>query len=116
MTQDVAVVAAGLAGFLLTSWLSPAALDAWGWRIAFLIGLAVVPIGLYMRHNLPETIQDFDRRITTAEQRRVPVQLIVLSLVLIMATTIYFLGSTTSRRTPRIACACRLRWPSAQLW
>jgi MFS transporter, MHS family, citrate/tricarballylate:H+ symporter len=92
MTQDVAVVAAGLAGFLLSTWLSPAALDAWGWRIAFLIGLVVVPVGLYMRHHLPETIHDFDRRVTTAEQRRVPVRLIVLALVLMMATSIYLYG------------------------
>jgi MFS family permease len=92
MTQDVAVLAAGVAGFLLTTWLSPAALDAWGWRAAFLIGLAVVPIGLYMRHHLPETINDFDRRLTTAEQRRVPVRLIVLALMLMMATSIYLYG------------------------
>jgi MHS family citrate/tricarballylate:H+ symporter-like MFS transporter len=92
MTQDVAVLAAGLAGFLLTSWLSPTALDAWGWRVAFVIGLVVVPIGLYMRHNLPETIHDLDRRETTAEQRRVPVRLIVLALVLMMTTSIYLFG------------------------
>jgi hypothetical protein len=48
-----------------------AALDARGWRVAFLIGTAVVPIGLHMRRNLPETIHDADRRLKTAEQRRV---------------------------------------------
>jgi MHS family citrate/tricarballylate:H+ symporter-like MFS transporter len=92
MTQDVAVVAAGLAGFLLSTWLSPAALDAWGWRIAFVFGLLVVPVGLYMRHGLPETIHDLDRRATTAEQRRVPVRLLGLALVLLMATSIYLYG------------------------
>jgi hypothetical protein len=58
MTQDVAVLAAGLAGFALTAWLTRAELDAWGWRAAFLIGTAVVPVGLYMRRNLPETMHD----------------------------------------------------------
>jgi MFS transporter, MHS family, citrate/tricarballylate:H+ symporter len=92
MTQDVAVLAAGVAGFLLTTWLSPAALDAWGWRAAFLIGLAVVPTGLYMRRHLPETINDLDRSVATAEQRRVPVRFIVLALVLMMAASIYLFG------------------------
>src|SRR5258708_39171630 len=38
MTQDVAVLAAGVSGFALTTLLTPTALDAWGWRAAFLIG------------------------------------------------------------------------------
>jgi MFS transporter, MHS family, citrate/tricarballylate:H+ symporter len=92
MTQDVAVLAAGVAGFLLSTWLSPAALDAWGWRIAFLIGLVVVPVGLYMRHHLPETMHDPDQRATTAQQRHVPARLIALALVLMMAASIYLFG------------------------
>ena len=92
MTQDVAVLGAGVAGFVLTSALTPAALDAWGWRVAFLIGTAVVPMGLQMRRNLPETIGDADRRRTTPEQRRIPVRLIVLALMLMMAATIYLYG------------------------
>jgi len=90
MTQDLAVLAAGLVGFMLTTWLSPAALDAWGWRAALLIGTAVVPIGLYMRHNLPETIDD--RQVATAEERHVPARLVVLALMLMMSATIYLFG------------------------
>jgi MHS family citrate/tricarballylate:H+ symporter-like MFS transporter len=92
MTQDVAVLGAGVAGFVLTTRLTPAALDAWGWRVAFLIGTAVVPIGLYLRRNLPETLHDTDRRLTTTKQRRVPARLIVLALTLIAAVTIYLWG------------------------
>jgi MHS family citrate/tricarballylate:H+ symporter-like MFS transporter len=94
MTQDLAVLAAGLVGFTLTSWLSPAALDAWGWRAALLIGTAVVPIGLYMRHNLPETIdQDHaGRQAATPEERHVPARLVVLALMLMMSATIYLFG------------------------
>src|SRR5271156_3925665 len=92
MTQDLAVLGAGVAGFVLTTWLTPAALDAWGWRVAFLIGAAVVPIGLYMRRHLPETLHDADRRLTSTEQRRVPVKVIVLALLLIGAATIYLYG------------------------
>jgi MFS transporter, MHS family, citrate/tricarballylate:H+ symporter len=92
MTQDLAVLAAGLAGFLLTTWLSPAALDAWGWRAALLIGTAIVPVGLYMRSNLPETMNDADRQTANAEQRRVPPRLAVLALVLMSSATIYLFG------------------------
>lgn len=92
MTQDLAVLAAGLAGFVLTTCLTPAALDAWGWRIAFLAGAAIVPIGLQMRRNLPETLHDTERPVTTAKQRRVPVRLIVLALMLMMAAMIYLYG------------------------
>jgi MFS transporter, MHS family, citrate/tricarballylate:H+ symporter len=92
MTQDLAVLAAGLAGFLLTMWLTPAALDVWGWRVAFLIGATIVPLGLHMRRNLPETLHATDPQISTAEQRRVPVRLIVLALLLMMASMIYIYG------------------------
>jgi MFS transporter, MHS family, citrate/tricarballylate:H+ symporter len=57
-TADFAVVVAGLIGFGLSSWLSPAALDAWGWRIAFLIGASIVPFGVRLRRTLVETLPE----------------------------------------------------------
>ncbi len=54
-TQYLAPIAGGLAGALLTAVLSPAALDSYGWRIAFLLGAAAVPFGFWLRGNLPET-------------------------------------------------------------
>src|SRR6185437_1337716 len=42
----------------LSSWLSPAALDARGWRIAFLLGAAIVPFGLRLRRTLVETLPE----------------------------------------------------------
>jgi MFS transporter, MHS family, citrate/tricarballylate:H+ symporter len=92
MTQDVAVLGAGVAGFVLTSRLTPAALDAWGWRLALLIGTAVVPIGLHLRRNLPETLHDADRRVSPAAPRRIPVRIMVLALMLMMAAIIYIYG------------------------
>ncbi|MEO8627476.1 MAG: MFS transporter [Betaproteobacteria bacterium] len=35
--------------------LSPEQMDSWGWRIPFLIGAALVPVGVYMRRNIEET-------------------------------------------------------------
>src|SRR6185436_5307642 len=56
MGQDTAVLFAGLIGFGLSSALSPGALDAWGWRVAFLIGAVIIPFGLMLRRALPETL------------------------------------------------------------
>jgi MHS family citrate/tricarballylate:H+ symporter-like MFS transporter len=56
VSQNLALIAGGLVGTLLTAVLPPAALDAYGWRIAFLLGAAAVPFGLWLRTNLPETL------------------------------------------------------------
>jgi MFS family permease len=47
---------AGLVGVLLSSYLDDAALDAWGWRAALLLGVAIIPFGLVMRRTLDETL------------------------------------------------------------
>lgn len=41
-------------GLLLTSTLSTADLESWGWRIPFLFGLLIGPIGLYIRRHIEE--------------------------------------------------------------
>jgi MHS family citrate/tricarballylate:H+ symporter-like MFS transporter len=55
-SQYLALIAGGLVGVLLTTVLPPAALEAYGWRIAFLLGAAVVPFGFWLRIRLPETL------------------------------------------------------------
>lgn len=56
--QNLALVAGGSVGLVLTAILPPAALDAYGWRIAFLLGAVAVPFGLWMRSHLPETLDE----------------------------------------------------------
>ncbi len=55
-SQCAALLAASLVGIALTSFMPPALLDAWGWRIAFLLGAVTVPFGLWLRSHLPETL------------------------------------------------------------
>jgi len=55
--QGLAVLCAGLMGYFLSRLLSPADLDAYGWRVALLVGVLVVPIGLIIRSRLPETLE-----------------------------------------------------------
>jgi len=55
-TADVAVMVAGVVGFGLSSTLTVPQLESWGWRAAFLIGAAIVPLGLRIRRTLIETL------------------------------------------------------------
>jgi MFS transporter, MHS family, citrate/tricarballylate:H+ symporter len=93
-TQYVAGLAAGVVGFTLSWVLSPAQLDSWGWRLAFLIGVTVIPLGLYIRRNLQETLGASEEAAATSGQRRVDAGFIVLSLLMVMAgtTTSYVVG------------------------
>jgi MFS family permease len=55
-SADVAVCVAGLVGLGLASVLDAATLDAWGWRVALLLGAAIVPLGFMLRQTLEETL------------------------------------------------------------
>lgn len=55
-SADLAVLVAGLVGFGLSSQLTGVQLEAWGWRVAFLLGAAIVPLGLRLRRTLVETL------------------------------------------------------------
>jgi len=50
-----AVVLGALAGTVLTLWLTPAEVKAWGWRVPFLLGILIGPIGFYIRSGVDET-------------------------------------------------------------
>ncbi|HEY0266038.1 MAG TPA: MFS transporter, partial [Rhizomicrobium sp.] len=57
-TQYFATLCAGLVGLALANLLSPEHLTLWGWRIALLIGAAVVPFALAIRRRLPESLHE----------------------------------------------------------
>jgi len=48
-SADFAVLVAGLVGFGLSSALTAAQLESWGWRAAFLLGAAIVPIAFWTK-------------------------------------------------------------------
>ena len=54
-TQGLAMFMASAFGFGLNYFLTTAQLDAWGWRIPFLFGLLIGPVGLYIRLKMDET-------------------------------------------------------------
>jgi MFS family permease len=55
-SQGAAMALAGLFGVALSFALDDAAIQSWGWRIPFIIGVSIVPVGLIMRRRLQETV------------------------------------------------------------
>ncbi|WP_144113269.1 MFS transporter [Paraburkholderia sp. BCC1886] len=54
-SQGASTLLASLFGAVLTGMLTPAQLEGWGWRIPFLFGMLIGPIGLYIRRRMDET-------------------------------------------------------------
>ncbi|SAK90379.1 major facilitator superfamily metabolite/H(+) symporter [Caballeronia temeraria] len=54
-SQQVAIVMAAAIGYGLNQWLSAQQIGAWGWRVPFFIGCAIVPFLFILRRSLQET-------------------------------------------------------------
>ncbi|KUY86926.1 citrate-proton symporter [Burkholderia territorii] len=54
-SQQVAIVVAAAIGYSLNEWLSAQQIAAWGWRVPFFIGCAIVPFLFALRRSLQET-------------------------------------------------------------
>lgn len=87
-TQDLSILISGLVGFGLANLLSEQQLQDFGWRIAFLLGAAIVPFGLMLRHSLPETFHAPEK----SKRERVPLRpllpVVVIGLMLLANATI----------------------------
>jgi MFS transporter, MHS family, proline/betaine transporter len=55
VAQAVAFSLAAAFAFSLNSFLSPEALQSWGWRVPFLLGIVIGPVGFYLRRAVDET-------------------------------------------------------------
>jgi MHS family citrate/tricarballylate:H+ symporter-like MFS transporter len=87
-TQDLAILCAGLVGVALANILDAAALDAWGWRIAFLIGTAIVPFALLIRRQLPKTLDERPPVRKSREPLRPHLRVALFGLLLLGSGTI----------------------------
>jgi MFS transporter, MHS family, proline/betaine transporter len=57
-----ALVLGSLAGLAVNTLLSQADALAWGWRVPFLFGLLIAPIGIYMRYRMDESREFVEAR------------------------------------------------------
>src|SRR5262249_20308789 len=93
-SQEIAATAGALVGVILTKTMAPDALASYGWRVAFLIGAACLPLGLWMRASLPETIPQGGSTPEGAEHSghlalaRRHIRVIVLAVMILASGTI----------------------------
>ncbi|HEY1631319.1 MAG TPA: MFS transporter [Rhizomicrobium sp.] len=85
-SQGLAALMGGLASFLLSHYLSAGALADYGWRIAFLIGAAVLPFGFFLQRALPETLAA--ERGLVREPLRPHLRVSVLGFIILASATI----------------------------
>jgi MHS family proline/betaine transporter-like MFS transporter len=67
--QQTSVVGGLLLGSGVTALMhtlfSGAQMESWGWRVPFLLGILLLPVGVYMRQNVGETPAYHEKRSTT---------------------------------------------------
>ncbi len=94
VSQELAGGAGALVGLVLSATMTSAALDSYGWRIAFLVGVMIAPFGLWMRRTLPDTRQSGADHATRAEwwrhvtQVRPYLRLVVLAFMVLAKSAI----------------------------
>ncbi|MGE8319466.1 MAG: MFS transporter [Comamonas sp.] len=57
-SQGLGVMLAALVVAALSYWLTPQAMESWGWRVPFVLGLVIAPVGAYLRRHLEETLSE----------------------------------------------------------
>jgi MFS family permease len=93
-SQQVAATAGALVGEILSLTMTSEALDSYGWRIAFLLGAATLPVGLWLRRALPETLHRPEapaipsENAEAAKTLRGNTRLLVLGLMILASGTI----------------------------
>jgi MFS transporter, MHS family, citrate/tricarballylate:H+ symporter len=98
MGQDVAILVAGCLGVVLSNLMTPADLDAWGWRAAFLAGAVIVPLGLILRRSLEETLHAPEQAPTAVTTSRDYRRVAILALAILSSATVasYLLSYLTT--------------------
>ncbi|MFB9124831.1 MFS transporter [Paraburkholderia dipogonis] len=99
-SQAAALLLGALVGAAITRGLSPEALKSWGWRVPFILGLIIGPIGFYIRRHLADSeafllAQKTARRATLGEVFRTHTRDVLCGLgsVIALTVTIYVLIS-----------------------
>ena len=91
-SQILALLSGSLAGVVITASVSEEQLYAWGWRLPFLLGILIAPVGLYIRRQLPETIHESEMhpsaRVILRELVRHHMRSVLLGVLVICGGTV----------------------------
>jgi MFS family permease len=109
-SADFAVCIAGLVGVGLASVLDASALDAWGWRVALLLGAAIIPVGFVLRRTLDETLHTPSQAREEPASPRGYVRIVALGLILLGAatTTNYLLEYMTTYASATLGMSAKI--------
>lgn len=89
-SQGIAAVLASAFGVVLNTVLSPDEFASWGWRLPYVFGLLIIPIGFYIRSHVDETPTFLAAEAASAPLRDVLVQQwdrVLLAIGLVIAST-----------------------------
>jgi MFS family permease len=94
-SQQWSVVFSALLGVVLSSSLTPAQMDAWGWRVPLLVGCLLIPVLFVLRRSLGETAEFLARKrhLSTREVLTSLVanwRLVTLGAMLVSMSTSFF--------------------------
>jgi len=87
-SQGAAALLGALTGLLLSNNLSPEALQSWGWRVPFVIGLMIGPVGWFIRQHLEETHTETANAPSLASMLRDHRGTLVLGVMWMAASTV----------------------------
>lgn len=102
-SRSIALIASGAVGYALTSSLSQPEIQEWGWRLTFAVGLLIVPVGIYIRTGIDETltpshknrsVRDIMLQLAKLEQTA-PIILSILFIGGVAVNQLLFLYMTT---------------------
>lgn len=94
-SQQVAIMASSIIGYVLSQWLMPAQISDWGWRIPFFIGCMIIPVIFVIRRNLQET-DEFLARIHHPDFREIVSsiahnwRIVLAGMMMVVMTTVSF--------------------------
>lgn len=63
-SMGISNLLSAIAGLIITTAFDEQTITAWAWRLPFIFGLLLIPVGLYIRRQLPETTQ-FEEQVHT---------------------------------------------------
>lgn len=89
--QNLNKLLASAIGGLLGIFLPEEALNDWGWRIGFSVGLIIIPVALYIRRHLPET-----KKTTGGNEKAILLELFTDHLKTLIAGILIILGITAA--------------------
>lgn len=105
VSQGAAATLGAVCGFSLSKFMNPESLAAWGWRIPFLLGTLIAPVGYYIRRHLPESepADETDHRIkivallTDHRKKFATAILVLMSQSVTMYVVVFFMPSYLTR-------------------